>query len=67
MGKEFSSDPKIEKGRVYEVTRLLTDCTPSDYETLVSQYSDDQLNAQIRQDAIADDRNFRPHIPRFRK
>ena len=43
MGKLFSSDPGIENGKVYVVTNLIHDYTPSQYEETVSQYSANDL------------------------
>ena len=48
MGKVFVSNPKIENGKVYVVTKVIHNYTPSDYEEPVSQFSVDDLAGQIR-------------------
>ena len=67
MGKAFSSDPEIQDGRIYAVTRLIHNYTPSDCYEPSSKYSDDQLAAQIHEDKITDIRDVSPRIPQYRK
>ena len=57
MGKALSSDHEIQESRVYAVTRLIHNYTPSDYDEPGSEYSNDQLTAKINQDRIDDNRN----------
>ena len=67
MGKMFASDPELENVRVYTVTRLIYNYTPSDYDEPGSQYLDDQLCTQIIMDRIADNRDDSLRVPQFRK
>ena len=43
MGKVFASDPELENVKVYAVTRLIHNYTPSDYDELGSKYTEEEL------------------------
>ena len=50
MNNIFTSNNELEHVKLYDITILIYGYTPSNYVELESQYSDDELYAQIVQD-----------------
>ena len=50
MGKEFASDSALENVKVYAVTRLIHDYTPSHYIEPDSKYTEEELCTQCCED-----------------
>ena len=58
MGNVFTSESELENIKIYAVTRLTHDDTPSHNNESVSKYTEKELNDQIRED-IEDQRKYR--------
>ena len=67
MGKVFSCDSELENVKVYAVTRLIHNYTPSRYVEPVSKDTDIELTGIIREDITNYYKNHLIGIPQFGK
>ena len=63
MGMVFASDSSLENVKVYAVTRLIHDYTPSHYVEPYSNHTEEDLCAQISYDLKDENPNLSTCIP----